>query len=249
MKKVLSVCVCVCILLLQLSGCSYVKSLPPGEPSDAEKLEQIRSSDEYPEILVETAEKCPQTIDYVYNYPKLKDKHFDIDLNADAQSGDVPLFIQWDERWGYESYGSGFIGTAGCGPTCLSMAAVYLTKNPEYSPLFVAKMAEENGYCVPGNGSSWTLISEGSALLGLSAAELPLWEGSMKNALDSGAIIILALGPGDFTSSGHFVVVTGCDDSGFTVNDPNSIDNSLRHWSYERLSGQISNLWSVSIKN
>ena len=142
MKKVLSVCVCVCILLLQLSGCSYVKSLPPGEPSDAEKLEQIRSSDEYPEILVETAEKCPQTIDFVYNYPELKDKHFDIDLNADAQSGDVPLFIQWDERWGYESYGSGFIGTSGCGPTCLSMAAVYLTKNPEYSPLFVAKMAE-----------------------------------------------------------------------------------------------------------
>ena len=246
MKRLVSVCLCICIFVSQLSGCSDIRSPLSTGPTDAEKLEHIHSSGDYPEILIETVEKCPQTIDYVYNYPKLKDKHFTIDLSADAHSGTVPLFIQWDERWGYESYGSGFVGTAGCGPTCLSMAAVYLTKNAAYSPLFVARMAEENGYCVPGNGSSWTLISEGSALLGLSATELPLWEQSMKNALDSGAIIILALGPGDFTSSGHFVVVTGCDDSGFTVNDPNSIDNSLRHWSYERLSRQISNLWSVS---
>ena len=122
-------------------------------------------------------------------------------------------------------------------------AALYLTKNAAYSPLFVARLAEKNGYCVPGNGSSWTLISEGSALLGLSAAELPLWEQSMKNALDSGALIILALGPGDFTSSGHFVVITGYDSCGFTVNDPNSPDNSAKHWTYDRLSPQISNLW------
>lgn len=130
------------------------------------------------------------------------------------------------------------------------MAAVYLTKNAAYSPLFVARLAEKNGYCVPGNGSSWTLISEGSALLGLSAAELPLWEQSMKNALDSGAVIILALGPGDFTSSGHFVVLTGYDSCGFTVNDPNSPDNSAKHWTYDRLSPQISNLWFLeALKN
>lgn len=247
MKKFISVCLCICIFAAQLSGCSDMSFPGSSGATDAEKLEKIRTSDEYPEILVETAEKCPQTLDYVYNYPELKDKRFDIDLSADAQSGTVPLFIQWDERWGYAPYGSGFIGTSGCGPTCLSMAAVYLTKNAAYSPLFVARLAEKNGYCVPGNGSSWTLISEGSALLGLSAAELPLWEQSMKNALDSGALIILALGPGDFTSSGHFVVITGYDSCGFTVNDPNSPDNSAKHWTYDRLSPQISNLWSLLV--
>lgn len=126
------------------------------------------------------------------------------------------------------------------------MAAVYLSKNAAFSPLYVAHMAEQYGYCVPGNGSSWTLISEGSALLGLSAVELPLWEQSMKNALDDGAVLILALGPGDFTSSGHFIVVTGYTDGGFSVNDPNSRENSSRLWSYGRLASQISNLWSLS---
>ena len=118
MKKLISVCLCICIFAAQLSGCSDMSFPGSSGPTDAEKLEKIRTSDEYPEILVETAEKCPQTLDYVYNYPELKDKRFDIDLSADAQSGAVPLFIQWDERWGYAPYGSGFIGTSGCGPTC-----------------------------------------------------------------------------------------------------------------------------------
>lgn len=61
----------------------------------------------------------------------------------------------------------------------------------------------------------------------------------------NGVVLILALGPGDFTSSGHFVVVSGHTVEGFVVNDPNSIENSGRIWSYERLEGQISNLWSL----
>lgn len=250
MKKFVLFCMSVCVLLAIIGVCGVLT--PKGgdtdiaEPSYEEKLEHIRTSGDYPECFVETAEKCPQTIDYVYNYPLLKDKIFAIDLSAEARSRNVPLFIQWDERWGYEPYGAGFIGTCGCGPTCLSMAAVYLTKNAEYSPLYVARMAELNGYCVPGNGSTWTLISEGGALLGLSVHELPLWEQAMKNALDGGAVLILALGPGDFTASGHFIVVTGYTDLGFSVNDPNSRENSAAVWSYERLSAQISNLWSLS---
>lgn len=242
MKKFIAVCLCAGALIALLGGCGTIDS----EPSAEEKLAHIKSSEDYPAILVETAEKCPQTIDYVYAYPEKHNKCFDIDLSAEAHGGSVPLFIQWDERWGYEPYGSGFIGTSGCGPTCLSMAAVYLSKNAAFSPLYVAHMAEQYGYCVPGNGSSWTLIGAGSARLGLTARELPLWEQSMKNALDDGAVLILALGPGDFTSSGHFIVVTGYTDGGFSVNDPNSRENSSRLWSYGRLASQISNLWSLS---
>ena len=38
-------------------------------------------------------------------------------------------------------------------------------------------------------------------------------------------------------------IITGYDSCGFTVNDPNSPDNSAKHWTYDRLSPQISNLW------
>ena len=57
--------------------------------------------------------------------------------------------------------------------------------------------------------------------------------------------MILALGPGDFTTAGHYVVLAGVEEGKFRVNDPNSRANSERLWSYEELEGQIRNIWSI----
>ena len=54
------------------------------------------------------------------------------------------------------------------------------------------------------------------------------------------------MGPGDFTSSGHYIVLTGVEDGSFRVNDPNSRLRSQRLWSYEELEGQIRNIWAIS---
>lgn len=53
MKKLISVCLCICIFAAQLSGCSDMSFPGSSGPTVAEKLEKIRTSDEYPEILVE----------------------------------------------------------------------------------------------------------------------------------------------------------------------------------------------------
>ena len=126
------------------------------------------------------------------------------------------------------------------------MVALYLLDDSKWTPLEVAKFAEKNGYCSPGNGSKWTLMSEGSAALGLSARELPLVERYMKDELDLDHPIIMAMGPGDFTTGGHFIVVTGYDEEGFIVNDPNSRTNSEKRWSFQTLQNQIKNLWAMS---
>jgi len=68
----------------------------------------------------------------------------------------------------------------------------------------------------------------------------------MKNALDAGEPIIVVVGPGDFTFSGHFMVITGYNENGFTINDPNSTKNSMLTWDFERLSKQIQNMWAMS---
>ena len=110
----------------------------------------------------------------------------------------------------------------------------------------MADLATNYGYVVPGSGSSWSLISEGCALLGLSARQLSLKEDQLKQALDSHCPIIAVVGPGDFTYSGHFIVITGYTAQGFTVNDPNSPENSAEYWSFGQLKGQIKNLWAMS---
>ena len=199
---------------------------------------------QYPKNLLALLERNPETESFVLQYPLRQNTEPDLS-GYDRQSG-VPLFLQWDPMWGYESYGGDFLAVTGCGPTCLAMAGYYLNGDPGMNPKEVADFAEENGYYAKGYGSSWTLISEGSGKLGLTATELPLVRGRMVRALEAGHPVILSLRAGDFTTTGHYIVLTGMEEELFTVNDPNSILRSEQLWSYEQLEGQIRNIWEIS---
>lgn len=207
--------------------------------------QQLLSSD-YPDELLALLQRNPETEDFVLNYPLLKDAPLKIDISDCKDSATVPYFKQWDKRWGYKMYGSNVMGLTGCGPTCLSMVAVYLLKDDKYDPSFVADMSTKNGYYVEGSGSSWKLISEGSAKIGLYSEELPLHKSTIIKHLSLGHPIICVMGPGDFTTTGHFIVITEHTEKGFKLHDPNSIANTDKPWSYETLAPQIKNLWAIA---
>lgn len=198
---------------------------------------------EYPQYILDLYQTNPETKDFVMNYPFREETA--VDLSGYPREATPPLFLQWDPMWGYEDYGSSIIAVTGCGPTCLSMAAYHLTGDSNMSPDKVAKFAQREGYYEAGYGSSWTLISEGAGKLGLTVKELPLVKKKITDALDAGAPVILALGPGDFTTSGHYILLTEVVDGAFRVNDPNSRIRSEKLWSYEELKGQIRNIWAI----
>ena len=200
---------------------------------------------QYPKSLIQLLENNPETEEFVLQYPLREDLQADLS-GFDRKTG-VPLFLQWDPMWGYETYGSDYLAVTGCGPACLAMAGYYLTGSQNMNPGDVAAFAEQNGYYAKGYGSSWTLISEGSARLGLKATELPLVKKKMTDALEAGHPVILAMGAGDFTTAGHYIVLTGLENGFFRVNDPNSIANSRKLWSYEQMEGQIRNIWEISL--
>ena len=220
-----------------------------GDPSEAARRVYTYAQEQdipygtYPKDLIELLETNPETEEFVLWYPFREET--EVDLSGYVGDG-VPLFLQWDPMWGYEDYGSSCIAVTGCGPTCLAMVGYYLTGDPNMTPDRVAEFAEKNGYYASGYGSSWTLISQGSAELGLSAKELPLVKKKITDALGSGSPVILAMGKGDFTTTGHYIVLTGVVDGQFTVNDPNSRVRSGQLWSYEQLEGQIRNIWAIS---
>ena len=199
--------------------------------------------DAWPDSLIELLEKNPDAEDFVLNYPSKKDLIYEIDLREYINNSNVPLLLQWDERWGYTKYGDNIMGLSGCGPTCLSMVCIYLLNDPQYTPRYIADFAEQYGYCVPGNGSAWTLISEGGKELGLDVIEIPLDEDRIIRNLEVGNPIICIMGPGDFTTSGHYIVMTGYVDGKIKVNDPNSPTKSEKLWDYDEIKDQIRNLW------
>ena len=94
-----------------------------------------------------------------------------------------------------------------------------------------------------GSGSKWALISEGGRMLGLDVTQIPLDKDRIYRNLDVGNPIIVVVGPGDFTTDGHFLVLTGRDGDKITLNDPNSPTNSQKSWDYDTLAGQIQSLW------
>lgn len=242
-----------------LSNASPWASAGNGEVDKADLMRQIsamqgdypevadilQAPEKYPEFLLALLLRNPETLGFVLGYPLHNGQQADVDVSAEAAAGELPHFLQWDTRWGYAQYGDGMMALTGCGPTCLSMVAVYLTGNATYTPQYVAQQSEANGYYAFGVGTKWELMYNGAALLGLRGEELPLDKNRIQRALESGAPIICSVRPGDFTTTGHFIVLDGVrKDSSFLVKDPNSNLRSNRAWSYEELAPQITNLWA-----
>lgn len=196
--------------------------------------------------LQELYERNEEARDFVEEYPQRNTYlQQEIDLTGEISSGEVPLLMQWDKRWGYLPYGDSNVGLAGCGPTCLSMAYIYLTGDCSMHPGAVAEYADKEGYCTAG-GTSWSLWTIGTEGLGITGEELPLSESSIQSVLDNGGVVVCSMRPGDFTTTGHFILIRGYDSNGFYVNDPNRRSNSTKQWSYDDLHWQIKNLWSLT---
>lgn len=197
----------------------------------------------YPGELLELLENNPETEAFVRDYPNREKWEKEVQLTKEEKNSNAPFFLQWDRRWGYRLYGNKMMAINGCGPTCLSMVLVGLKKNTELDPEAVAAFSEKKGYVTKNSGTQWSLMTEGARELGLEAEELSLSENKINEALETGHQIICSMGPGDFTTSGHFIVIYGKKDGELLIHDPNSKERSKKAWSYERIEGQIKNLW------
>ena len=142
----------------------------------------------------------------------------------------MPLFNQKD--YVNEAYGEyGTVASHGCGVVCLAMVSTYLT-NEIYAP---EELAEQFGDYNTNKGSLWSLFKDSAKSLNLNLIESDSpngewydWDEVIK-ALENGQPVICLQGSGIFTSSGHFIVLTGITEDGkILVNDPNG-DNWFKN--------------------
>ena len=165
---------------------------------------------------------------------------------ADWHVGEVPFLYQTDPQWASHPYAGGTVEKNGCGPTCLSMVYVTLTGRDDLDPAAMADFSERGGY-VSGGMTAWALMSDGAAELGLASKELPASMAAVREALLAGKPVICSVGPGDFTTTGHFIVLSGlAEDGEVVVHDPNRAERSEHPWDLQRVLGQCLNLWAFS---
>lgn len=217
----------------------------------------LLNREEYPDWLVEYFTKHREAVDWVVDYPEYmaKDESEINEIALEAVSlndynfrNGIPQYFQWDQTWGYSSYGSGTVAVNGCGPTCLAMVATGLTGDTSYTPKKVADFSMEWGYCQD-DMTDWALMTQGASKMGLKAWQITSWtEDAIKSELRAGHPVICSMGPGDFTEQGHFIVLTGVtDDEKIMVNDPNSRINSRKKWDAKTLIDQMKGMWAFSV--
>ena len=240
---------CIALIIPMVMAVLWAKDMISGQNNLAvmalvnPKVREIMANkDQYPEQMIELLKSNEETVDFVFDYLEKKDTT-PADTVGEVVQGQIPLLLQWDERWGYAFYADDMIAVNGCGPTAIAMVAAGLTGDNTVTPYKVAQFSAENGYYAGDSGTSWTLMTDGAQQFGIYGEEMGLSEGEAFSALENGHPIICSMRPGDFTTTGHFIVLTGIEDGKIRVNDPNSRVRSERLWDYSKLEYQINNLW------
>lgn len=148
----------------------------------------------------------------------------------------IVFYTQTDDRFADELFGEDPIGIYGCGPSAMAIVVSTLT-DLTVDPVKMAEWAYDNGYWAPKSGSYHTLIAGAADAFSLHCESCPREDTArMRSALEEGSLIVVLMGKGQFTDSGHFIVLYGLTEDGkVKLADPNSEERTGREWDLETI--------------
>lgn len=183
----------------------------------------------------------PDTIDFIYNlnngstdFPSFSGESLELNRKT-------PFYLQWDNRWAYNDLPPRNIGISGCGPTSMAMILSRLKNDKTITP---NKISIDARTYMSNEGISWNFFNDGASIYGYTIDDVPLDKDAMIKALEKGPLLV-SVSRGYFTLYGHIFVIDSYQDGKFIINDPNSIKNTMRPWTYEEIHDQIVHMWSV----
>lgn len=162
----------------------------------------------------------------------------------------MDYYSQYNPTWANDPYnGAGQTGatieSSGCGPTSAAMVISSLT-GEDVTPVMTADYSMDNGYRIPGEGTSWALFKPLGKKYGVDISRIST--SSVQSALENRDPVILSgTGTAPFTDEGHFVVGAGIDGDTIYINDPIDVNRS-KGYSLSSVLSQTSAAW-VATKN
>lgn len=153
------------------------------------------------------------------------------------------------------------IASAGCGTTAMAIVVSTYRNDQKYDPVFMSNQARDLGGCGSSDGTFSSFFCSSAKKLGYNCQHLTGKKTSTKNlvtnALSNEKMVIVHVGPGKFTGSGHYIVLAGIDPETkkVYVYDPNNRYNSKNKksgngwYSFESVVSQVKNgYWIISKK-
>lgn len=123
---------------------------------------------------------------------------------------DISLYLQGDytETVCYIDGVPKSVSTSGCGAASVSMVIAYLTGNTSQTPYTLFKWAHDHGYYA-GDGLGHSCLAKLASLYGVKGTWIENDATRITAALRAGNPVIAHMGPGVFTTDGHYIVLRG----------------------------------------
>lgn len=172
---------------------------------------------------------------------------------ADMLNG-FPYLKQNDSRWGSKMFSSHndasqTIGTSACGPT--SMAMILRSYGANVTPVDTCQYALDNGFRTYDSGTDMAFFPSIAQKYGLTMKSFEPGDGTgVVTSLQNKIPLIASMGPGTFTSYGHYIVLSGMQDRDhIMVNDPANEDRSKKTYPITTFTRESNNGFMAFSKN
>ena len=167
-------------------------------------------------------------------------------------------YLQTDPRWGSLDYSAPgektTIAASGCGPTAMAMVLATWA-DPSVTPKTECAWALAHGYKAPHQGTYYGYFEEAGRRYGLKTYRLnysnlygndkSAYHAQAKDAMDRGDLVIACMGKGNWTRSGHYVLVWKVDGNVIYINDPASTLARRTRGSYALFKQQVKYYWTI----
>lgn len=167
-------------------------------------------------------------------------------------------YLQTDPRWGSLDYSAPgektTIAASGCGPTAMAMVLATWA-DPSVTPKTECAWALAHGYKAPRQGTYYGYFEPAGARYGLRVTRLnyaniygnatSAYHSQARDALDRGDLVIACMGKGNWTSSGHYVLVWDMQGDTIYINDPASTLARRTRGSYALFKQQVKYYWII----
>ena len=176
-------------------------------------------------------------------------------LSLSSSVGTLTYYNQSDVRWAGHLYGGlDSMAAYGCGPTVMAMIISSFTEH-NLLPSDMADWAATNHYWAASSGTKHNFIPECAAAFGLKAEPFTgRTDTEVRQALLSGHILVALMGPGHFTTSGHFIILYNYwSGNEIRIADPASLDRTMTAWDINLILNELNSatdyggpIWMIS---
>lgn len=135
-------------------------------------------------------------------------------------------YKQYDTKWGSKIYSNHnskkqTMKSSACGPTAAADIVATLKDN-SVTPWTLAQLYMQNGFRTNNSGTAWGAFKWTAEKYGFSKFIQTSSLNTLKACLDAGGYVVCSMGPGYWTSGGHFICAWKYDKTYIYCNDPAS---------------------------